>query len=392
MPEGSEDLTYWKQRKTITNLEILGVTKDTSADEIKKAYFKLAKQFHPDVNKAKDAKDKFGEINEAYETLSDSSKKKLYDTYGMSADEQAQHEASGGGQPGGGFNGFGGFGGFAQGKGQDANFEDIFKEFEDFFSFGGRSKDDRGQPTRKGKDIIINIEIDFLEAINGSTKSITFSRTDACKTCKGTKMKPGSQPTTCSGCGGSGAQMYRQGPVTMQVVCGTCNGSGQLIRHPCLDCSGKGLLSSTVKETINIPKGVDSGITLRLSKKGNFSIHGPPGDLMLKVQVKPDIYFKREGTDIHTDKYLNVSQAMLGGPVKVKTLHGEIKVNIEPGTNHGDSKKLLNYGIQKLPPNQQQKGNHYVHFKIKVPLRLTDKQKQLIQEFALLEEPIPEEN
>jgi molecular chaperone DnaJ len=153
----------------------------------------------------------------------------------------------------------------------------------------------------------MNLEIDFLEAINGSTKTLTFSRTDVCGTCKGTKSKPGTSPSSCGGCGGTGFQTIRQGPFTIQQVCGNCDGSGQVIRNPCMTCRGKGSVFNTVKETITIPKGVDNGVNLRVSKKGHFSPVGPSGDLMVQIKVKPHPYFKRDGSDILTDQYITVS-------------------------------------------------------------------------------------
>lgn len=203
----------------------------------------------------------------------------------------------------------------------------------------------------KGKDITLNLEVDFMEAVNGCSKTIQYAKTDSCGTCKGSRAKPGTGETTCGACGGSGMQTMRQGPIIMQTMCGACNGEGRVIRSPCLTCNGKGQVQKRVKETVNVPKGVNSGINLRMNKKGHYSSTGPSGDLMLKITVKPHSYFRRDGFDVLTDAYISVTEAILGGEVTIKTLSSEVKVKVDPGTSHNSKKKLLNLGIQKLPPN-----------------------------------------
>ena len=191
----------------------------------------------------------------------------------------------------------------------------------------------------------MNMEIDFMEAVNGVSKTVSFGRTDVCNTCKGSGSKPGTSPSTCGACGGQGFQTIQQGPFMIQQVCGVCDGTGRVIRTPCITCRGKGTTHGQVKETINVPKGVDTGVNLRVSKKGHAGRGGPHGDLIVNVKVRPHNYFKREGSNIHTDLYLSISQAVLGSEIKVKTLYGDVKIKLPPGTQHEEQKKIANYGI-----------------------------------------------
>ena len=237
----------------------------------------------------------------------------------MTGDEQAQ-DPFGGQNPfqgangpfGQGFAGFEGFEGFSEqfrrGQGPGGSpFGDIFEEFEKMFGQEGGGGRQRGQVQTKGQDIMLNMEIDFMDAVNGSQKTVTFTRTEICGTCKGSKVKPGTSPSICGACGGQGFQTIRQGPFMIQQVCGNCGGTGQVIKNPCMTCRGKGTTTGQVRETINIPKGVDSGVNLRVSKKGHAGQGGPAGDLILNIKVRPHSYFKREGSNIHTDLYLNIS-------------------------------------------------------------------------------------
>ena len=193
-----------------------------------------------------------------------------------------------------------------------------------------------------------------MEAIQGCQKQVVFDRVSVCSTCNGTKCKPGSSPSTCSTCGGSGQVMYKQGYMSIAMVCNMCNGEGSMIRNPCMTCYGKGYTNLNVKESINIPKGVDDNMNLRLQKKvnflfnyqlfqGHYSANGQHGDLYVKLKIKPHAYFKREQFDIYTTNFISITQAVLGGKIKVKTLYGDVYVNVDPGTNDGDTKKLLNY-------------------------------------------------
>ena len=359
---------------------VLGVPRSASEQEIKKAFYSLAKQYHPDVNKDPSAKGKFAEINTAYETLSDTDKKKTYDATGMTGDEQDQaknagFDADSFGGAAGGFNPFGGSSGGGAGFG---NFQDIFSEFEEFFGTGRREK-----VNYKGEDISITLEIPFLEAVKGTQKKVTVERKGVCSTCKGTKVKPGTTPSKCTNCGGRGVVFFQRGPMSIQTVCTKCKGTGTVIKSYCTPCKGAGYAYSEQSETINVPAGVSNGQSLRMANKGHQSEgNGPQGDLLVKIHVAAHPVFRRDGQDIHSDANISVAQAALGSAIEVETLYGNVKVSVEPGTNSGEYKKINAYGIPNLPPNQNKKGDHIVTFKVKVPKHLTEKQKKIYQDLA----------
>jgi molecular chaperone DnaJ len=304
----------------------------------------------------------------------------------VTGDQQDQYNQQYGGNPFGG--GFGGFGGGFTGNpsGQNAGYDQSFKDFwdgiEDFFETGGG----KGSASKKGKDILSNIEISFMDSINGCQKTVNFERTSVCGTCNGSKSRPGTGPTKCSTCGGSGKVFYKQGFMSIGMECNACHGEGSVIRNPCTTCYGKGVINSKASETINVPKGVNDGMNLRVARKGHFSSGGQNGDLFVKVKVRPHPYFRRDNFDIHTVNNITISQAVLGAKVQVRTLTGDVTVTIDPGTNDGDTKKLQNYGITKLPPNQTQKGHHFVKFKIVIPTKLTSEQKELFERLNIIEE------
>ena len=356
---------------------ILGVSRSASESEIKKAYFGLAKKYHPDVNKDPSAKNKFAEINTAYETLGDADKKKNYDATGMTGDEQDQAKNAGfDAENFAGFNPFGS--GFSGGSAGFGNFQDIFSEFEEFFSTGRKEK-----VNYKGEDITISLEISFLDAVKGAQKQVGIERKGVCGTCKGTKVKPGTSPSKCTNCGGRGVVFFQRGPMSIQTVCTKCKGTGTVIKAYCTSCKGAGFAYTEVAENVNIPAGVNHGQSLRMANKGHFSEGGgPQGDLLIKVNVAPHPIFKREGQDIHSDISITVAQAALGTSIEVETLYGGSKLTIEPGTNSGEQKKILGQGIPYLPPNQNKKGDHVVTFKVKIPKDLTEKQKKLYQDLA----------
>lgn len=201
---------------------------------------------------------------------------------------------------------------------------------------GGQSGGRRGSAvSHRGSDIAINVELDFMEAVTGVSKTIEFNRTGTCKTCNGSKAKPGTSPSTCGGCGGQGFQTIRQGPFMIQQVCGNCDGKGSMNRNPCITCRGRGNTTSLVNETVEIPKGVDTGVNLKVSKKGNAGDGGPSGDLIIHVKVRPHPVFKRDGHNIHSDLNVSISQAVLGDTVIVPTISGKTELNIPAGTQHG---------------------------------------------------------
>ena len=262
------------------------------------------------------------------------------------------------------------------------DFKNYWNGIDDFF--GGSYSNE----TNKGKDIIVNLELSFLESIEGSQKTLSFERTSICGTCSGSKCKPGTSPTKCGACSGSGKIFYKQGYLSVAMDCSVCKGEGAIIKDPCNTCYGKGFISTKATETINTPKGINDGMNLRIGKKGHCSNGGQNGDLFIKIKVTPHPTFKRTDFDIHSVCKISVTQAVLGAKIKIKTLYGETPIVIEPGTNEGDIKKLLNYGITKLPPNQTEKGHHYVKIKIIIPSKLSPNQKEAYVKLSEVEDKL----
>lgn len=381
---GCKPSYYFSQKKDY--YKILGVNKQGTQKDVKKAFVKLAQQFHPDRNPSPEAKEKFKDITEAYETLSDEKKRNMYDQFGMSADDQV-NMGDMGGNPFGGMGGMGGMNDFFnQGgnMGGGSNFEDVFKDFDDFFGMSGMSG--RGERSVKGQDIFLNVEINFMEAVNGALKEINFQKTGVCQTCSGSKCKPGTTPVKCSSCGGKGHVNYRQGPMSIQMMCSKCKGTGETIRNPCGTCKGVGVATMSSRERINVPKGINNGQNLRISGKGNQSESGgPAGDLIVKIAVKKDQYYSREGYDLHTDAHITISQAVLGTSMDVKTQDGQSSVDIKAGTEHDTKHRLRNKGVNKLAPNNHQRGDHYINFKIVVPTNLTPEMRKIYEDLRKLE-------
>ena len=348
--------------------EVLGVGKGSSDADIKKAYRKLAKQYHPDVNQDdKTAEAKFKEANEAYEILSDPQKKARYDQYGHAGVDP---------------NGFGGAGaGFG-----DFDFGGIGDIFESFFggSGFGRSSKSRSGP-QKGADLKYSMEISFEEAAFGLEKDITINRHESCGTCGGSGVKAGSSPTTCSQCNGTGQVQYKQSTPFGQFVnvktCDTCRGEGKIISNPCPACSGKGRVRKTVKIKLNIPAGIDDGQTMSLRGEGDpGSKGGPGGDLFVTINVKPHALFKRQGNDVVCEMPITFVQAALGAELEVPTLDGKVKYSMPEGTQTGSIFRLKGKGIPYLRGNGR--GDQYIKVEIDVPKKLNDKQKAILREFA----------
>lgn len=355
--------------------EILGVPKNASDADIKKGYIKLAKQYHPDVNKASNARDKFSEINSAYETLGNKEKRRVYDNTGMSGDQQENMRQQGGQNENYDFR----YNPFASGGANgysNINFEDFMSGFEELFGMGKRQKT---AYSYKGEDITLAIEIPFMDSINGGTRTISFERKSQCGTCKGTKIKPGTSPVKCSQCGGRGNIYYQNGPFNVQVGCPKCRGTGVFNKNSCTTCKGLGSVYNTVTEKIHIPEGIISGTKLRMANKGHTSdTEGPPGDLKISVIVQEHPKFKRVGNDIYTESKISIVQAVLGTIVDVETLHGTVELKVDPGTNTGDRKRLANYGVKY----EGTQGHQYVTFVVHVPKHLTDTQRQLYMQLA----------
>ncbi|OON97053.1 MAG: molecular chaperone DnaJ [Epulopiscium sp. Nele67-Bin005] len=349
--------------------EILGVQKGASEAELKKAYRKLAKQYHPDTNPDnKEAETKFKEASEAYEVLSDEDKRSAYDRFGHSAFEQG-----------------GGAGGFSGGFSGGFDFEDIFgSAFGDIFGGGGGRRGGRRGP-RPGEDIHQNIQITFEEAAFGVEKDIQVPTTETCATCKGTKAKPGSSVDTCSRCGGVGQVRVTQRTIlgAMQTVqtCDVCHGDGKVIKERCITCKGKGNIKVIKKVTVSIPAGIDMGQTLRLSGKGEVGeVGAPAGDLLLTIHIKPHTIFKREGYNVYMSMPISFKQATLGAELSIPTLDGNVTFTIKEGTQTGTTFRLQGKGIPSLK-NRKLRGDQFVEVKVEVPTNLTPKQKELLEQF-----------
>lgn len=347
--------------------DVLGVDKSASADEIKKAYRKLSKKYHPDINDEPNAEDKFKEVSEAYEILSDKSKRQQYDQFG--------HAGTGQGAGGfGGGQGYGGAGGFGGG-----GFEDIFDTF-----FGGGRRSDPTAP-RQGEDLRYTMNLKFEEAIFGTEQTIKYKREETCNNCGGDGAKPGTHPETCSNCGGSGQTTQRQqtplGTFQTQTACDVCGGSGQIIKEKCDICNGIGHTRETHSETVNVPAGVEDNNQIRLSGRGNVGANnGPYGDLYIVFKVKPSDTFERNGPQIYYELPLNFVQATLGDEVKVPTVHGDVMYKVPSGTQNGTKFRLKDKGAPKL--NGSGNGNQIVTVKVEIPTSLTEEQTEILREFA----------
>ncbi|KXT78017.1 molecular chaperone DnaJ [Streptococcus sp. DD13] len=344
----------------------LGVSKDASADEIKKAYRKLSKKYHPDINKEPGAEDKYKEVQEAYETLSDDQKRAAYDQYGAAG-------ANGG--FGGGAGGFGGFDGAGFG-----GFEDIFSSF-----FGGGGAAQNPNAPRQGDDLQYRVNLSFEEGIFGTEKEVSYQREAECHTCHGSGAKPGTSPVTCSKCHGSGAiNVDTRTPLGMmrrQVTCDVCHGRGQVIQEPCATCHGSGHEKKAHTVTVKIPAGVETGQQIRLAGQGEAGYNGGPyGDLYVRIAVQASDKFEREGTTIHYRLDLNFVQAALGDVVHVPTVHGDVDLTIPEGTQTGKKFRLRGKGAPSLRGGAM--GDQYVTVNVFTPTGLNDKQRAALKDFA----------
>ena len=339
--------------------ETLGVDKNANADEIKSAFRRLAKKYHPDVNQNNDdAAAKFKEINEAYEVLSDSTKKSNYDQYG-SAD---------GANPNDFFKNAGGSGGFNFGGSGFGGFEDIFNIFGGAFG-GGKAKN----TAIRGSDIVVKVTLSFSEAAFGVSKNITLTRTETCSDCNGTGAKGGKEYSTCSECGGSGQVRYSQdtifGRVVNTGVCKTCNGTGNIIKEKCTTCSGRGYRRGQSNVDVNIPAGIDNEQVLTLRGQGEAGMRGGPnGDLLVEITVKSHLLLKRDGFDVKLDLPVPFTTAMLGGKIKIPSLDGKLELTIPEGTQTGTILRLRGKGIKHL--NKNAHGDMFVNVVVELPKQL----------------------
>lgn len=355
--------------------EVLGVSKGCSDDELKKAYRKLAKQYHPDLNPDdKTAEAKFKEVNEAYEVLSDADKKARYDQFGHAGVDPSY--GAGGGAGAGGFGGFGGFG----------DVGDIFESFfgGGFGGFGGNSRANNPNAPRRGQDIRANINIDFMDACKGKKTEIRVNRMESCSDCHGSGSAPGTSAKTCPDCNGTGtvkvAQRTPLGMISQTKVCSRCSGKGRIIETPCQKCSGTGRTRVASTREFEIPAGIDDGQTLQISGQGDAGINGGPnGDLNITVTVRPDPIFERDGFDIWTEIPITYTQATLGDEIIVPTIDGKVKYTVGEGTQTGTVFRLKGKGVKKL--RRSDRGDQYVRVIVEDPANLSKKQKDLLREF-----------
>ena len=347
--------------------EVLGVKKDATADEIKKAFRKLTKENHPDLHPGdKACEERFKEANEAYEVLSDEEKRKKYDQFGHAAfDPNA-------GFGGGGFGDFGGFGGFG----------DIFSDI--FGGFGGSTRSNPNAP-RRGESVRASVNISFEEAAFGCKKEVTINKVESCPDCKGTGCAPGTTPEICPDCKGSGQVTVNQrtpfGVIQSSSPCSKCRGTGKIIHQPCKTCRGMGSIRRQHKVEVNIPAGIDDGQTISKPGVGNAGVNGgPAGDLLVTVIVRPPPRFERDGTSVLLEHEISYAQAALGSEVEVPTLDGKVKLTIPEGTQPGAVFRLRGKGIPYLRGSGR--GDQFVTVNIKVPKNLTSSQKELLRQFA----------
>ena len=348
--------------------KVLGIDKNASKDEIKSAFRKMAKKYHPDLNKDNpEAAEKFKEVGEAYSVLSDDEKRKLYDQYGSAAVDGSRPD------PGAGFSGFSGFDGADFG-----GFEDIFSSFfgGGFSGFGGNARSE--SRARRGSDLLMQVKLSFDEAIYGTDKKINLDVVEDCDECSG---KGGFHARTCETCDGRGTVQTRTNSILGQIVtnstCPDCNGKGKTYKEKCSNCKGTGRVKKNKNITVNIPEGIDTGDRLRLSGKGNpGSNGGENGDLYLEFVVKDHEYFERHDDDIYLEVPITLTEAILGCKKKIPTLYGNVKLTIEAGTNSGDKQRIRGKGVDNK--HRRHKGDMYVVYKVYTPKKLSHEQKSLI--------------
>ncbi len=343
--------------------EVLGVARTATADEVKKAYRKLAMKYHPDRNPDnKEAEEKFKAAAEAYEVLGDAEKRQIYDRYGFEGLQSRGYSGPG-------------------------DFNDIFSHFGDIFGdlfgFGGGGEQRRQGPSQ-GADLRYDLPLSFLEAVHGVEKEIEITKRETCWTCEGSGLRPGHQPKTCPTCQGRGQVVQSQGFFRLSTTCPHCRGQGQLITDPCADCDGSGLVRKTKKVSLKIPAGVDTGSRMRLQREGEGGRKGgPPGDLYVVLHVAEHEFFVRHGNDIHCRIPLPMAQAALGCSLDVPTIHGTVPLEVPAGTQSGDTFRIRAEGVPSL--RSRERGDMIVEVHVQTPTNLTKRQKELLEEFASIE-------
>ncbi len=342
--------------------DVLGIPREASEADIKSAFRRLAREYHPDVNKSEDAEERFKEINEAYAVLSDAQKRSAYDRFGHA-----------------GLDGMGGAPDFT-----NVDLGDIFEELFGF-GFGRRSARQQRNAPRRGGDLQYNLTLEFEEAVFGVEKEIEFSRDEECDRCSGSGAEPGTQPATCPTCKGHGeVRQTRQtlfGNMVQVTTCPNCRGTGEIIGSPCKTCNGRGLERKEVNRTVDIPSGVDSGNQVRLGNEGQPGTNGgPKGDLYIAINVRPHKYFRRRNDDIMLDLDINIAQATLGADVQVPTVDGDATLSIPSGIQPGKVLRMREKGVPHLRGGGR--GDQMVVINVEVPKRLDDEQRELFEKLA----------
>lgn len=352
--------------------DVLGAGKSASADELKKAYRKKAKELHPDRNSDNpDAEEQFKEINEAYDALKDPEKKAAYDRFGHAAFEGGM-----GGRPGGGMGGQGDF---------SSAFSDVFDDlFGDFMGGGGRPGG--RQRASRGSDLRYNLHITLEEAFSGTQKSINVPTSVSCEECNGTGAESGAEPQTCPTCSGMGKVRAQQGFFTVERTCPTCSGMGQIIKNPCKNCAGAGRKEKQRSLSVNIPAGVETGTKIRLAGEGEAGMRGgPTGDLYIFVEVKEHELFQREGSNLFCRVPVSMASASLGGDIEVPTIDGgRSRVKIPSGSQSGRQMRLRGKGVPALRGGNV--GDMFIELAVETPVNLTSRQKEILKEFDTLAE------
>ena len=344
--------------------EILGIPKNASAEDVKSAFRKLARQYHPDVSKESDAEEKFKEINEAYGVLSDPEKRRRYDQFGRA--------------------GLGEMGGMPDYATMD--FNDIFEELLGGFGFGGfGGRTSSSRRPRRGRDLQIQVPLKFEEAVFGVEKTIELTRNEICSTCRGTGSAPGTSPQRCQTCGGRGeVRQARQtifGSIMQSGPCPTCNGRGEVITTPCSTCRAQGQERKTVRKVVSIPAGVDSGTQIRLAGEGEPGVlGGPQGNLYLLISVQPHKFFKRRGNDVLLNLDINLAQAVLGAEIEVPTVDGKEKLKIPAGSQPGKVFQIRGRGVPYL--RKTGRGDQLIVINVEIPTKLTKEQRELFEKLA----------
>lgn len=348
--------------------DVLGISKSASDDDIKKAYRQLAKKYHPDVSKETDAENKFKEVQEAYDTLSDPQKRASYDQYG----HQGNPFGGGGGQ------GFGGFGGFG----------DINDIFSQFFGGGRQQRQRNYHGPQRGEDLEKSVTIDFMEAALGIKKAFTVDIEDECHVCHGSGAESSKDIEACDRCHGDGFINIEQrtmfGAMRTQQVCPKCGGAGKIIKNRCKTCNGRGRVRQTKTVDVNIPAGVDTNMSLKVAGYGNGGTKGGEhGDLYLNFRVRPHKVFKREQDDVILEVPITITQAVLGGNIEIPTIYGDVDLKIPSGIEHGTILRMREKGIQNV--RSKRKGDQQVIIQIQTPKNLSSQEKKLYEELAHLE-------